>query len=505
MTNHPSSATIILNNHSGVTLSKFATNVSHGGVPTVSGYPTPVDGETQAVSVPDGTAVAVTVINSNGACEGAFAFTDAHQTVKFKVRYEVPTSDDDATVEFVPVSDQPSCIGFGDPGPGTLEGPDVEAIIDLYVGNPVQKWDDQGNVSVAGYTVPIADNPYEHNNARDAINSMFQANVRVSDVVAHWYDQDSLMPYSPADYSGGQLSGPSTPLMSQMLDLWPDIGTSTTPPDYQIISFLADFVVPPHTNEAPLVMYVPQIKYKGYDGHGDTQGPIYELQGYQAFPLAGADGARFNTDSVTTFLQLLLAGAHFVNIQASRDFQNLPNYTGPTNPGRDLYSNFKSTFHDNGDSDATSGRHSCTGNSHYAWGGPIVNTSGWYYGGQRGEWASNGCGLLLSLLFAQTADGDQYNTFMQLEGWPADTDWWNTGASVKGGDRHAADFDAYGKSLWNISTFGACPYSEKRATTIFLAPLPWVPTIHSDTYMMPYVGAETPQGWLRKSLVKLPS
>ncbi|HWD29035.1 MAG TPA: hypothetical protein VG387_17815, partial [Rhizomicrobium sp.] len=77
-------------------------------------------------------------------------------------------------------------------------------------------------------------------------------------------------------------------------------------------------------------------------------------------------------------------------------------------------------------------------------------------------------------------------------------------SATSGGPRHGQDYAAYSQSFWNISTFGAAPYSEKRATTIFLAPAPWVPSIYSDTFMMPYVGAETPQLWLKTSLVQVP-
>ena len=35
--------------------------------------------------------------------------------------------------------------------------------------------------------------------------------------------------------------------------------------------------------------------------------------------------------------------------------------------------------------------------------------------------------------------------------------------------RHSADYDTHTKTLWNFSTFGACAYSEKRSTPIFLA------------------------------------
>ncbi|MDI9654524.1 hypothetical protein QM306_40740, partial [Burkholderia cenocepacia] len=55
------------------------------------------------------------------------------------------------------------------------------------------------------------------------------------------------------------------------------------------------------------------------------------------------------------------------------------------------------------------------------------------------------------------AGAGTYNTFIQLEGWQA------------GGSRHNADYATYQQTLWNISTYGVSAYSEKRATSIFLA------------------------------------
>ncbi len=275
-------------------------------------------------------------------------------------------------------------------------------------------------------------------------------------------------------------------------------GPSTFSPDAALIQFLANFLVPSPASAAtpPLVMYVPKITYQNYVSSNGVTGPSYLLTGYQAYPFAGTDGRRFNAASVQTFLQLFLGGAHFVNIQADSDFRNLNPKHPPANTGRNLYTAFQNQFPDN---NTMAGRHSCIGNSHYT---KTVNTGGWYYGNQMGGWAANGCGLLLALLVAATAN-KQYNTFMQLEGWPADGDWWSTG-SIKGGKRHGQDYAGYQKSLWNVSTFGATPYSEKRGTTIFLAPPPWVPNIYSDTYMMPYVGAEKRQGWLQTALVSVP-
>jgi hypothetical protein len=140
------------------------------------------------------------------------------------------------------------------------------------------------------------------------------------------------------------------------------------------------------------------------------------------------------------------------------------------------------------------------GNSHYA---SLVNTTGRYYLSVGGDFAPEQCGLILSFLYGRTvnnllAGAGAYNTFIQLEGWPA------------GGDRHNADYATYQQMLWNISTYGASAYSEKRATSIFLAPPGWTPQVYQTTRMMPYVGAYaqsngSPQGWLNTALVTIPA
>lgn len=110
------------------------------------------------------------------------------------------------------------------------------------------------------------------------------------------------------------------------------------------------------------------------------------------------------------------------------------------------------------------------------------------------------CPFILSLLIGRTAwgavTGNNHNTFVQLEGWPA-TGW--TGA----GGRHGVDYQTHGATKWNISTYGACLYSEKRGMTVFLAPPTWIPNVNpGGTIMAPYDGAATAQGWLDRNLVR---
>jgi hypothetical protein len=495
------SITITVWNHSAYTLTKYGATRKKGGYATIPGASAPDGQHWQAISLAVGGSLAVVAQNDSGSCDGTIMFEDANGHVKFTIEYTHPDDKNPTSVHFVDDDNYPACISINDQG--SLTGHDVTVDTGLYQGLAVNEWKSSGTEYIAGYTVPLAADPYSANNARDVVNSMFQPKIRSPHGVTHWFNQTNHLPYQPADYSGGQLVGSGTPALVQaMLNLWPGVLTSpdTGSPDYPLIQFLANFVVPTDTTQAPLSMWVPHFNYTGTYTSDDKTMPVYQLGDYHEYKL-GASGTRFNMTSVQTFLQLFLAGAHFVNIQTTQDFTNLNPTANPpiANTGRDLYQAFKDAFSDDG---SVTGRHSCVGNSHYT---NAINTSGWYYSGQMGEWASDGCGLLLSALFAKTADGP-YNTFMQLEGWPADNDWLpGQSGSLKGGARHGQDYAAYQNSYWNISTFGAAPYSEKRATTIFLAPAPWKPTIYSDTYMMPYVGAETRQGWLQTHLVSVPS
>ncbi|HWD29313.1 MAG TPA: hypothetical protein VG387_19225, partial [Rhizomicrobium sp.] len=401
---NPSSFSITLYNHTGVTWGKYATTPTNGAAAQANGQAAPAVNTWQNVSVADGGSIAVAASNGSGNCQGQFMFEDSAKTTKFVVQYTVPNDSGDASVTFAADKDYPASIGMTDAWPDDLSGPSLSLSMAVYAGVAVTEWNSSNQARTAGYTVPAAGNPYKDDNARDVVNSMFQADIRSPNAVKHWYDQNTRNPYHPADYSG-QIGGGGGALVAKMVSLWPSIGNATTGPDYPLISFLADFLVPTDTSQAPLVMYVPTLTYNGYS-NGDDKGPIYGLTGYTAYPLAG-NGTRFDSNAVQIFLTLFLAGAHFVNIQTDQDFQNVTDNANQANTGRDLYQAFKDAFADDG---SQTGRHRCIGNSHYVFHSPEVNTQSWYYGGQMGEWASSGCGLLLSCLVGPTANGP-YNTF----------------------------------------------------------------------------------------------
>jgi hypothetical protein len=225
-------------------------------------------------------------------------------------------------------------------------------------------------------------------------------------------------------------------------------------------------------------MWVPQIAWQA-----GSDPAVFSLTGYRAFPFVDAQG-NWNAATLSAFLTLLAAGSHLVAISATSDL--------PAGVTMQAFDSFM----------GASGLATSTdiGNSHYA---SVVNTTGRYYLSVGNDFAPANCGLILSFLYGRTvnnllAGAGTYNTFIQLEGWQA------------GGSRHNADYATYQQTLWNISTYGASAYSEKRATSIFLAPAGWTPQVYQTTRMMPYVGAYaqsngTPQGWLNTSLVTIPA
>lgn len=440
-------------------------------------------------SVGNGGTLTTHAYNNNmfyGGNEGTFVLSN-NANVSYNIYYTHPQTTGATYVQLNSLPSgytlAPSCIaGLGQ---ATYSGNPVTATMNLYQGVSVPS-----DTATPGYAVPLADNPYKQaNNCQDFANSMFGPNMRASALVTNAFNQTTT-PFTPADFSG-QLST----LVDTLYSGWVN-GAGT---DWPILQCLANYIAP--GNGQPIMqMWVPVISYQG----GDPS--VYELTGYQAFSLASYSGSSvtWNAANLKSFLTLLAGGAHFVAISADPDFTNqgIADYSS-----RPLYTHFSQWGITQREDFA---------NSHYK-GSLTYNNTGLYYLNITDEWAPQNCGLILSLLFGSTVNGSrnpptgQYNTFMQLEGWPA--------SGATGGDRHSTDYDNYKQTLWNISTYGAAPYSEKRATTVFLAPQAsttggqqWTPQVYQTTRMMPYVGAYatgsypngSPQGWLNTDVVTIP-
>ncbi|PCE33065.1 hypothetical protein [Burkholderia ubonensis] len=408
-----------------------------------------------------GQSSAVSATNSWGDCTGSFNL--AGGDASFAISYVHPFGSQPTTVSVTPSAGYVSGADAA-----TFPGHDSVANLNLYRGVPT---------ATGAWVVPLAQLATPPaNNCQDFANSMFGNNVRTAAAIRAAYQGTGPLGYvPPADFTGGQLAG----FVAQWVQRWLNGASYTVLPDAdaQLVDALKQYVSSA-SNAGPLTMWVPQVAWQA-----GSDPAIFALTGYRAFPFADAQ-ANWNADTLSAFLTLLAAGSHLVAISATRDL-----------PAGVTMQAFDSFMGSSGLTTSTD-----IGNSHYA---SLVNTTGRYYLSVGSDFAPRNCGLILSFLYGRTvndmlAGAGTYNTFIQLEGWQA------------GGSRHNTDYDTYQQTLWNISTYGASAYSEKRATSIFLAPAGWTPQVYQTTRMMPYVGAYaqsngTPQGWLNTSLVTIPA
>ena len=273
-----------------------------------------------------------------------------------------------------------------------------------------------------------------------------------------------------------------------MVAMWQHIWLGGSPPqsslqsDASLLSAIASYV---KTNTP--ILWVPQIAFSGWSGPANASPPVYTLFGYTPFVLW--DGTNWNFYNLTVLLSCFAYGAHFVVIQ------------DPGQPGVRTVPDFFDYMADNLGSNAEQS----VWESHYQsipWDTGmsypvIVNTN------NTPDPSPLVCAFLVGptvqpLVGTTTynADSTGRDSFFQLEGWR------QLGESTSG--RHNADYASYNATLWNFSTYGACAYSEKRGTALFLAPPNWpTPVPNPNTIMPPYAGAITVQGWLNTALVTL--
>lgn len=266
-----------------------------------------------------------------------------------------------------------------------------------------------------------------------------------------------------------------------------------------------------------LSMYVPALhrtgSYKHLEGlrgfRTEYTSPVYRVDGYKRYALDDDEG-------LYAFVNLFLAGAHFVVLHNATD---RPSFV------KDFYQNFhkdaRLTNHrftpesvdtvlvpnsfmclaeeveivTSAHMATETNRDSATGHSHYT--KTVALNTATSYPVITEDKAPIRCPIVCSLI-VDTTDwkrNDDYNTFFQLEGWP--------GVSMGGArGRHAADFATHQATKWNIATYGLCPYSEKRGTTIFLAPSTWAATVKAGWKMPSYAGARSKdQHWITKESI----
>ncbi len=414
----------------------------------------------QPSSIAEGETCAVIASSSHTDCNGTFRM--ASPSTRFDFRYIHPHGPGETNVFVTASNGYLACANAQ-----KYAGHHAIAHLNLYRGVPTLSG--QSVVPLGLLEAPA------FNNAQDFVNSLYTAGVREESVIkaAHG-DSDPVSGLAPiADFTGGQLPH----IASLWTKHWLGQETNSLPSaDGTLIGLLRQYI-DTASGTGPLRMWVPQIRQMG-----DASPPVYALDGYRPYAFRTATGS-WDGSAVGTFLKLLAGGAHFVAICANAD---LPDGTRVLPFDRFLASSGVSLRYD-------------IGSSHYA---TIVNTTGHYYLNISGNFAPENCGLLLAFLSGRTvnnatADAGQYNSFIQLEGWQA------------GAGRHNADYALHTRTLWNISTFGASAYSEKRGTTVFLAPAGWTPQLYQTTCMMPYLGAyasaaQQAQSWLRRDLVTIP-
>jgi hypothetical protein len=322
--------------------------------------------------------------------------------------------------------------------------------------------------------MPVIPINADFSNVADFINSLFSPDVR------------SLATLQGA-ISSGSLSVAFSSEGDKIVDCWQAAWLPTQAntasqkycprEDQRLMQFLRDYI-----GSNGLSMFVPQLTLAGLAAGGP---PIYELRGYTRLDFQS--GGQWDPAVVRQFLQLFMVGAHFVTIHVPQD---LPAGAAPVT---NLYYFFRGGV-------LKDLIHGDPADSHYA---SITSLLGVYFPNTLSAQATNPSPFACACLVGTTIQGSDPardgNTFLQLEGWQER----RIGPIPDPSGRHAADFRTYLSTLWNISTFGACAYSERRATAIFLAPPNWPAQVNPITFMPPYAGAYTPQKWLNTSLIRL--
>ncbi len=343
-------------------------------------------------------------------------------------------------------------------------------------------------------------------NKNQYVNSLFEQGVRNLDRY-----QDSIYQQG-SDHVVYSLQNFNRTL-DYLVELWNGkTPEGTNSKDRALIQFIKRYVI-----EHKLVMYKPQLEYVGKSGAA----PTYRILGYQHYDLSlypkhlktpNFNGMSLseckstssrNSGAIAPFCKFDSAQTHYVKSSTSsnalgindnsdvnvREFLKLF-LLGGHFVVRDVEDRSRSGFLRSFRQQLSRDQHHNLGNSHYTL---AVNLHSSNYLRINQSSAKKNDGFLLSFLIGPTTVWQgKPDTFFQLEGWQP---------SIKGMKRHQFDFETFQKYRWNISTFGACAYSEKRGTAIFLAKKGWQPEVSKNTVMPPYRGAEVAQHWLGRDLV----
>lgn len=174
----------------------------------------------------------------------------------------------------------------------------------------------------------------------------------------------------------------------------------------------------------PLLIF--KEPYSGYSGVWQET-PVYIIAGWNKFKLDITNDA-----ALRKFIKLFLAGAHFVVVGPNKlvlEIKSLPHAA----------KNFK--------------------HSHYK-----ETPNALVY--PAITWKTRSPTPIISALLIDQVKllDTTIGTFFQLEGWPVHRKSDTLNDTVL----HGKDFLLHARTLWNISTYGMSPYSEKRGTTVFI-------------------------------------
>lgn len=333
-----------------------------------------------------------------------------------------------------------------------------------------------------------------YSNTQNFVENMFATNVRSAQAVLNYnnpanptYPVDLLQ---PPPFCAGFANYTS---IQRIVNAWSNMWCGNAAPatalnsDAQALQMLSNYVRANMPN-----LWVPNLQFLGWQGQANLSLPVYIVNGYTHYPLLD-NSNNWILGNLKVLLTYLAYGAHMVTV------------TDPTSVGSETVTDFYDYAY--GNSTTQANFQQGIWDSHYSSVGGQDSGMSYPCTIITSDTVPAASPLLCSLLIGPTVEptvvghspyqsGQARCDFMQLEGWR------QFGTSKSGW--HDADYTAYQQTLWNFSTYGACAFSEKRGTALFLAPNGWTAETCGGTIMPAYLGAQTPQSWFRRDLVTVP-
>lgn len=372
--------------------------------------------------------------------------------------------------------------------PGTDNSFTFTATSDSYVavisGNPMSGSPAYITVLVETPSQAVVMLAEDYSNTHDFVQSMFATNARtISKIFGAPIPSNPTYPVDPALPIPFTVPFCNTTSFQRLMSVWTSLWQggaapqSCLNPDRAMLMALADYVKQHLPN-----LWVPNLTFKGWQVAVADSAPIYYVNGYTRYQLW--NGSSWNQTNLKVFLSYFALGAHNVLILDPTDVDEatiIPDFYNYCYDTSSIQANLEQGIWD----------------SHYS--GVGGQNSGMSYPSTiiTNDIVPNPSPLLCALLIGPTVqpffgtspydNGDNRCDFFQLEGWRQ--------FGQASGGWHNADYTAYEETLWNFATYGACAFSEKRGTALFLAPNGWTPQMQCDTVMPHYLGNLSLQDW----------